>query len=543
MNNININLKRILILALFVCAFSFVLFGFSKKTYAYSWEQVGQGNITSLSGVTGNYLVIKMINFNNKLFATTVNINLVNSNDITDPLNIYTPQLWYTSDGSTWTQATSFPSLEWHFVTGSPNDYINFILSLSGLSAMEVYNGNLFIPRTNPSTNKAALYKSSDGLTWDLIFDNGFGDSGNFTISELKQFNNYLYATTGNFSGMQIWRSQNGTSGWEKVSNNGMGDSNNWGSVILNSFNNKLYVGTINTTSGAEIWSSADGTTWTQSGPDGLGSSSNVATLNLFNFNNKLYTFLADNNTGDAHVFSTTDGVTWTSVALSGYGAHFLDVEALIPIMNVIVNNTFWIGGANMPSTGNVFSSSDLLSMTQEGSAGFGDSGNLAPYAMTVFNNRIYVAYSMNINSGVKLYRSEPIPSFSINDGLLTYGSLLPSGIVGESYNYSFSLNNGTPPYTFSCPSGLPAGIVLSSSGTLSGTPTAAGDYSCNISVNDSGNPTLSYTKTYRLIINPAATVAILPETGNGSLIKWLILIISIAASAMLAQKFQKKSI
>ena len=53
--------------------------------------------------------------------------------------------------------------------------------------------------------------------------------------------------------------------------------------------------------------------------------------------------------------------------------------------------------------------------------------------------------------------------------------STLANGTVGSSYSAALQATGGTAPYTWSVASGtLPAGLTLSSSGTISGTPTTA---------------------------------------------------------------------
>src|SRR6202040_3354821 len=49
-----------------------------------------------------------------------------------------------------------------------------------------------------------------------------------------------------------------------------------------------------------------------------------------------------------------------------------------------------------------------------------------------------------------------------------------PSGQVGAAYNQTLIASGGTPPYTWSAV-GLPAGVLLSAAGVLSGSPTSVG--------------------------------------------------------------------
>ncbi len=71
--------------------------------------------------------------------------------------------------------------------------------------------------------------------------------------------------------------------------------------------------------------------------------------------------------------------------------------------------------------------------------------------------------------------------------------SPLPSATAGVPYQVSFQAGGGTPPYSWSAPqSGIPDGLVLNTSGTLSGTPSTAGVYTFMIQVSDSTGATSS---------------------------------------------------
>jgi hypothetical protein len=80
----------------------------------------------------------------------------------------------------------------------------------------------------------------------------------------------------------------------------------------------------------------------------------------------------------------------------------------------------------------------------------------------------------------------------AISGGNLTITSLpLQGGQVGQLYTFPLAAKGGVPPYTWSIDSSnpLPAGLTLSN-GTISGTPTTAGNYTVGLSVTDSANNT-----------------------------------------------------
>lgn len=84
---------------------------------------------------------------------------------------------------------------------------------------------------------------------------------------------------------------------------------------------------------------------------------------------------------------------------------------------------------------------------------------------------------------------------------LITEG--IPDGYVNQAYSLQLEACCGTPPYTFSIYSGsLPAGLSLSSSGLISGTPTTAGYSSVFIRLADSANPSCGLVRAYDVWVN-----------------------------------------
>jgi Putative Ig domain len=81
----------------------------------------------------------------------------------------------------------------------------------------------------------------------------------------------------------------------------------------------------------------------------------------------------------------------------------------------------------------------------------------------------------------------------------------LPVGQQSVAYSSSLSASGGTAPYTWSIASGqLPAGITLSASGALSGTPTAAGTAYFTVKVADSSSPTQTVSVNLDIVVDAA---------------------------------------
>src|SRR5579863_4631531 len=107
--------------------------------------------------------------------------------------------------------------------------------------------------------------------------------------------------------------------------------------------------------------------------------------------------------------------------------------------------------------------------------------------------------------------------------------SALPNGQVGVAYNASLAASGGTAPYTWSLTAGtLPAGLSLSSSGVISGTPTAAVNAaSLTFKVTDSSQPAQSNSAALSLTVTATGPVITTSSLPNGQ--------VGVAYSASLA--------
>lgn len=108
--------------------------------------------------------------------------------------------------------------------------------------------------------------------------------------------------------------------------------------------------------------------------------------------------------------------------------------------------------------------------------------------------------------SGVSSY------SLSVAAPIITIAApSLPVATVATAYGQTLTASGGVGPYGYSITAGaLPAGLTLASDGSLSGTPTAGGDFSFTVTAAD----TNSYTgaRAYTLTV-VAATVVVSPTT------------------------------
>ena len=80
----------------------------------------------------------------------------------------------------------------------------------------------------------------------------------------------------------------------------------------------------------------------------------------------------------------------------------------------------------------------------------------------------------------------------------------LPAATTGVAYSQTLTASGGSTPYTWRVSTGaLPAGLSLSSGGQLTGTPTAAGDFTFTVAVSDAASQSGSAPLTLRVNAPP----------------------------------------
>ncbi len=96
----------------------------------------------------------------------------------------------------------------------------------------------------------------------------------------------------------------------------------------------------------------------------------------------------------------------------------------------------------------------------------------------------------------------------------------LPGGSVDVAYSQALGVAGGTGPYTWALATGsLPAGLTLSTGGTIAGMPTTAGTSTFTVTVTDSTHTTLTSGSLSIVIAlsNPGAPTGLGAVPGNGS--------------------------
>jgi hypothetical protein len=98
--------------------------------------------------------------------------------------------------------------------------------------------------------------------------------------------------------------------------------------------------------------------------------------------------------------------------------------------------------------------------------------------------------------------------SITIYTGLTITTTSLPNGTVNSAYSATLQSGGGTGTITWSVSQGsLPAGLNLSTSGTISGSPTAAGTSNFTVSATDSSTPPQTKTQGLSITVNPVLSI------------------------------------
>src|SRR6201999_2968010 len=97
----------------------------------------------------------------------------------------------------------------------------------------------------------------------------------------------------------------------------------------------------------------------------------------------------------------------------------------------------------------------------------------------------------------------------------------LPGATVGVPYSATVGVTGGTSPYACALVGGsLPAGLNLSATCIVSGTPTATGNFTAQVKATDASSPVETTTGPESIAVSPAPlslTVSSLPNATVGT--------------------------
>lgn len=159
----------------------------------------------------------------------------------------------------------------------------------------------------------------------------------------------------------------------------------------------------------------------------------------------------------------------------------------------------------------------DVSGMTANVAPGNGTSFSIAFNSSTLGSKNATVSFTHNdATTSTPFVFGVSGTAVTNNLPVITSTSPLTSGRDGVAYPaYNFTASGGFTPYVWSVSAGnLPPGLSLSSTGTLSGTPTSAGAYTFDIRVTD--NVGSMDTVPFSITIDPSLTVGGAGGTGGG---------------------------
>jgi hypothetical protein len=161
-----------------------------------------------------------------------------------------------------------------------------------------------------------------------------------------------------------------------------------------------------------------------------------------------------------------------------------------------------WSISSALPS-GMVFASNGTLSGTPTAPGTYA----IAAKVVDAVQSSQSRTYSLSVTQPLA---ARPIATLSI-----TTASLAPAA-TGAAYTANLSATGGTPPYTWSLASGsLPVGITLSSTGTLSGTPSTSGTSNFTVALRDGLSATV--TKSLSLQVASSTPSGVIARIDTGS--------------------------
>jgi hypothetical protein len=330
------------------------------------WQQVNESGFGKLQNIG------TLDTFNGLMYAGT----WADTGDV--------PEIWRTNNGRTWEKF----SPEFNQDTGTIMDTQPFLDSLY-IGTMSVGNNAL----------GSSIWRS-DGLSWEMVASDGFGDIHNLGVDSLTVYSNTLIAATATYtSGVEVWSSLTGDPGtWIQINTDGFGLGIAGQDSTMDTYNDFLYFG-MGINGVATLLRTDDLITWTPVFTDGLGNSHNTNVSSMAEFNGDFYIGLR-NVTEGGEVWRTSNGVDFSPVFTGGNG----NIDDQRPYGLIVYQNYLYLTFSNLVTGAEVWRTSNGSTWEQVGFTGFGDPLNIhADYfdkAATIYNNSLYIGTLNNVEGG-----------------------------------------------------------------------------------------------------------------------------------------------
>lgn len=184
--------------------------------------------------------------------------------DSFDPVTQFTTSFIYRSPNGnpgTWQKVIEFPGWGW------PGSFQEFKGALYVAS-----DGRYLAPDWERLPEQ--IWRTYDGLNWEAVVADGFGNPGIESIGGFAEYKGYLYIGDGvygieGYAG-QVWRSQDGLN-WESVVMDGFGSPGDVKVDGLVVYLGDLYAYTVNWDEGGSVFRTSDAVTWERVSEPGWG--------------------------------------------------------------------------------------------------------------------------------------------------------------------------------------------------------------------------------------------------------------------------------
>ncbi len=291
--------------------------------------------------------------------------------------------------------------------------------------AMAVFDGQLYVVAGGDSGQACQLWRTTNGVDWEHVLPDGFGDANNQGAVAMIEWGGYLYVGTTNLNGAQILRSDDGEN-WTAVVEDGNISADNRAVADFAVFDGWLVAGTDNEASGGQIWRTNNGTSWPPISIGGLGNPANRAVASLEAFEGRLYAGTyrdPDFPFEPADLKWTDDFMNWTPATAPGFGdPNNIGISAMI-----VYDGNLYVGTTQTPvvGTGCEVWLTDGLGWIQVSPNGFGSPLSLAVLRFAEYLGELYAGVAqpdpnfLPGGTGAKIMRfvSNPTWTPEVSDG------------------------------------------------------------------------------------------------------------------------------